>query len=220
MNFRKFFLKPGLHTGAKNNTMQDQITENICFELSGKSLNYLPQELIELIDAEPLNAAEPRNHSDLTNFHALDHTRGHLVNDDAIKAFLKNFSFQQQAEILWVTGRKKKTRLVARRGASYYALKYADVSVIYTRDKVVYVIDRESKKYMADKSLAQLENELDHSIFFRANRQYIININLIKSFKPYQKVKLLVDMEVPDLQEPLIVSQQVSPAFKKWMNDD
>jgi len=27
-------------------------------------------------------------------------------------------------------------------------------------------------------------------------------------------------MEVPDLEEPLIISQQVSPAFKKWMNDD
>jgi DNA-binding LytR/AlgR family response regulator len=61
---------------------------------------------------------------------------------------------------------------------------------------------------------------LDHSIFFRANRQYIINFNFIKSFNPIKKVKLLVNMEVPDLEEPLIISQQVSPAFKKWMNDD
>jgi DNA-binding LytR/AlgR family response regulator len=30
---------------------------------------------------------------------------------------------------------------------------------------------------------------LDHSIFFRVNRQYIINFNFIKSFKPYQKSK-------------------------------
>ena len=200
--------------------MQNQMTEKIRFELSDKSVDYLPEELIELIDAEPSNVAEPGKNTDLPKFHRLDHNRGHLLNDDAIKAFLKNFSFQQQAEILLVTGRKKKTRLIARRGATYYALKYADISLIYTSDKVVYVIDRESKRYMADNSLAELENELDHSIFFRANRQYIINCDFIKSFKPYQKVKLLVDMEVPDLEEPLIISQQVSPAFKKWMNDD
>jgi DNA-binding LytR/AlgR family response regulator len=84
----------------------------------------------------------------------------------------------------------------------------------------VYVIDRESKKYMADKSLAELENELDHSIFFRANRQFIVNFNFIKSFKSYQKVKLLVTMDVPDFEKSVIISQQISPAFKKWMNDD
>lgn len=196
------------------------MTERICFELSNKSPNYLPEELIELIDNEPANVAEPGRNNDSPDLHRLDHTKDHLLNHYAIKEFLKNFSFQQQAEILLVTGRKKKTRLIVRRGATYFALKHSDIALIYTSDKLVYVIDRESKKYMADKSLAELENELDHSIFFRANRQYIISFNFIKSFKSYQKVKLLVDMDVPDLEEPVIISQQASTAFKKWMNDD
>ncbi|MGN6266894.1 MAG: LytR/AlgR family response regulator transcription factor [Ginsengibacter sp.] len=202
--------------------MQNEITERICFELSDKSANYFPEELIGFVGAGPSNVAEPGKDTDSLNLYRPDQTQGHLLNHDAIKAFLKNFTLQEQADVLLVTGRKRKrkTRLIARRGATYYALKYADIALIYTSDKVVHVIDRESKRYMADKSLAELENELDHSIFFRANRQYIINFDFIKSFKPYQKVKLLVDMEVPNLEEPLIISQQVSPAFKKWMNDD
>ena len=200
--------------------MQNQTTERICFELSDKSANYFSEELIGFVDTEPSNVAEPVKDTDSLNLHRPDQNQGHLLNHDAVKAFLKNFSLQQQADVLLVTGRKRKTRLIARRGATYYALKYADIALIYTSDKVVHVIDRESKRYMADKSLAELENELDHSIFFRANRQYIINFDFIKSFKPYQKVKLLVDMDIPDLEEPLIISQQVSPAFKKWMNDD
>ena len=115
------------------------MTEKIRFELSDKSVDYLPEELIELIDAEPSNVAEPGKNTDLPNFHRLDYTKGHLLNDDAIKAFLKNFSLQKQADVL-VTGRKRKTRLIARRVANYYALKYADIALIYTSDKVVYVI--------------------------------------------------------------------------------
>jgi len=200
--------------------MENQMTERICFELSNKSPNYLPEELIELIDNEPASVAEQGRNNESANLRRRDDKKDHLLNHDAIKTFLKNFSFQQQAEILLVTGRKKKTRLIVRRGATYFALKHSDIALIYTSDKLVYVIDRESKKYMADKSLAELENELDHSIFFRANRQFIVNFNFIKSFKPYQKVKLLVDMDVPDVEEPVIISQQVSTAFKKWMNDD
>lgn len=196
------------------------MTERICFELSNKSPNYLPEELIELIDNEPASVAEPGRNNESANLRRRDDKKDHLLNQDAIKTFLDNFSFQQQAEILLVTGRKKKTRFIVRRGATYFALKHSDIALIYTSDKLVYVIDRESKKYMADKSLAELENELDHSIFFRANRQFIVNFNFIKSFKPYQKVKLLVDMDVPDIEEPVIISQQVSTAFKKWMNDD
>jgi DNA-binding LytR/AlgR family response regulator len=200
--------------------MQNQMTDRICFELSNKSTNYLPEDLIELIDNERATVAEPDNNNDSPNLGRLDHIKDHSLIDDAIKPFLENFSFQQQAEILLVAGRKKKTRLIVRRGATYFALKHSDIALIYTSDKLVYVIDRESKKYMADKSLAELENELDHSIFFRANRQFIVNFNFIKSFKSYQKVKLLVTMDVPDFEKPVIISQQISPAFKKWMNDD
>ena len=54
---------------------------------------------------------------------------------------------------------------------------------------------------------------------FRANRQYLINMIFIRSFKAFQKVKLQVDMNIRELEEPVIISQQTSPAFKKWMND-
>ncbi|HZW71326.1 MAG TPA: hypothetical protein VFF57_10630, partial [Hanamia sp.] len=91
--------------------MENQMTERICFELSNKSPNYLPEELIELIDNEPASVAEPGRNNESANLRRRDDKKDHLLNHDAIKTFLKNFSFQQQAEILLVTGRKKKTRL-------------------------------------------------------------------------------------------------------------
>jgi len=54
-------------------------------------------------------------------------------------------------------------------------------------------------------------------MFFRANRQYIVNINYVKGFKAYEKVKLLVELTIPELNHCIIISQETAPAFRKWM---
>ena len=94
-----------------------------------------------------------------------------------------------------------------------------DIALIYTQNKLVYVIDRFSKKYFSDRTLSELEEELDGTIFFRANRQYIININYVKSFKTFKKVKLLIDISIPEINHSIVISQETAPTFRKWMHD-
>jgi DNA-binding LytR/AlgR family response regulator len=55
--------------------------------------------------------------------------------------------------------------------------------------------------------------------FFRANRQYIININHVRSFRVYEKVKVKVDMNPTELNDEyfIIISQETVPEFKKWI---
>ena len=114
---------------------------------------------------------------------------------------------------------RKKTRLLVKKGMENIALKLEDITLFYTENKVVYVIDRFSKKYISDKTLIELEEELDENTFFRANRQYIININYIKGFKPFEKVKLTVDLNIPEINHSITISQETAPAFRKWMFD-
>ncbi|HSU28555.1 MAG TPA: LytTR family DNA-binding domain-containing protein, partial [Chitinophagaceae bacterium] len=84
---------------------------------------------------------------------------------------------------------RKKTRLVVRRGLEHIALRLEDIVLFYTENKLVYVIDKQGKKYLGDKNLTDMEEELDNTVFFRANRQYIVNINFIRGFKTFEKVK-------------------------------
>ncbi|MEO7984205.1 MAG: LytTR family DNA-binding domain-containing protein [Bacteroidota bacterium] len=112
---------------------------------------------------------------------------------------------------------KKKNRLVVKRGLEYISLKLDDIVLFYTENKLVYVIDITGKKFIAEKTLGDLEETLDNSQFFRANRQYIININFIKGFKPFERVKLQVDLTVPELHHQIIISQETCPQFRKWM---
>jgi DNA-binding LytR/AlgR family response regulator len=111
----------------------------------------------------------------------------------------------------------KKTRLVVKKGIESIALPFDDIVLFFTENKVVYVIDKTGKKYLSDKNLGDLEMELDKNKFFRANRQYIVNINYIRSFKPYEKVKLQIDLATTDINHAIIVSQETAPIFRKWV---
>ena len=115
--------------------------------------------------------------------------------------------------------RTKRARLIVKKGIENISLPLEEIVLIYTQDKIVYVIYRSSKKYISDKTLSELEEELDNRIFFRANRQYIVSINYIRSFKSFEKVKLLLGLVIPEINHSIIISQETAPVFKQWMRD-
>ena len=115
--------------------------------------------------------------------------------------------------------KKTKTRLLVQKGFENVLLRLEDVVLFYTESKIVYVIERMGKKYISGYSLSDLENELNPLQFFRANRQYIINIEFIRSFRPFERVKIKVSMELHGLDPNIIISQETAPNFRKWMNE-
>jgi len=114
--------------------------------------------------------------------------------------------------------KRQKTRMLVRKGIENIILKTSDIVIIYTENKLVYVIDKDGKKYIADKNLSDLNEELDPGIFFRVNRQYIVNIGFVKSYKAYEKVKVQIDLTMPELHHHIIVSQEMAPCFRKWIS--
>jgi two-component system, LytTR family, response regulator len=114
---------------------------------------------------------------------------------------------------------KKKSRIVVKRGMEFQAIKVEDIGYFFTEHKLIFLVDKENKKYLAEKSnLAELEEELDNKIFYRANRKYIVNANFIKRFKPLEKSKISLELVLP-VNEEIIISQENSSAFKKWISD-
>lgn len=130
------------------------------------------------------------------------HFAGH---NDTIKNLSKYFAASQ------------KNRMVVRKGLEHIALKMDDIILFYTENKLVFVIDRSGRKYITDKTLSELDISLDNTRFFRANRQYIVNLNFIKGFKTFEKVKLQIDLMLPVPDHNIIVSQENAPQFKEWI---
>ncbi len=116
--------------------------------------------------------------------------------------------------------KKKKTRLIVRKGNENIALKIEDIAYIYRDNTIIIAVDKEEKKYLCDKHLSALEEELDPALFFRANRKYLINIQFVRSFKSYEKVKLEIYLTLPGNGHQIIVSQENAPLFKKWIYEE
>ena len=133
--------------------------------------------------------------------------QSHFVNN---QASLLEYLDQQQ---------KKKTRIVVRKGVEFITVRVEDIALFFSEHKIVFLVDKDRKKYMVEKkNLTEMEQALDSKMFFRANRKYIINANYIANFKTIESSKLLVELTIP-LNEPLIVSQENAPVFKKWISE-
>lgn len=113
--------------------------------------------------------------------------------------------------------RKMKTRLIVKNGHENIVLCLADIAMLYIKERTVYVVSHDSKEYQLQKSLTGIEQELDSTMFFRANRRTIVNINFIKAFTVCECNKLKVDMNIHVPCTEIIVSQETAPHFKAWL---
>lgn len=75
----------------------------------------------------------------------------------------------------------------------------------------------QSDTYLLNHSLDELVSVLEDSLFFRANRQYIINLNACRFFTNEENGKLALHL-FPENEEDVIISQKRAPVFKEWLN--
>ncbi len=191
-----------------------QLADGLSFDIFTRAHVNIPVVFITAYDQFMVNAFE---------HNGIDYLLKPIDEGDLVKTLAKYRSlekhFNPPLPFLSGINRPQRTRLIVRKGIEHVALKLSDIVLIYTEEKIVFVLDRDGRKYMVDKKLAELEEELDKSIFFRANRQYIVNIGYVKSYKTYERVKLQVDLSMVNLNHHIVVSQEMAPLFKKWISE-
>ncbi len=194
-----------------------QLEDGLSFEIFSKIEIRTPVIFITGYDQFVMNAFE---------YNGIDYLLKPVSEEELQKAIVKyrklekHFSNQSSlTNLMQYVSTRKKTRLIVKKGLENISLRLEDIVLFFTENKIVYVVDQWSKKYLVDKNLGELEEDLDNTIFFRANRQYIVNLNYIKGFKSYEKVKLQVDLIIPELNYCIIISQETAPAFRKWMHE-
>jgi DNA-binding LytR/AlgR family response regulator len=86
----------------------------------------------------------------------------------------------------------------------------------FVRENLNYLVTFSGEKYIVDYvTLEEIEELLDPTLFYRANRQSIIHINAIQSIKPHENQKLTLTLKDP-LKMEQDVSREKAPGFKKW----
>ena len=86
----------------------------------------------------------------------------------------------------------------------------------YTESTIKYFCNRDDLRYPVDYNLDELDHMLDHTLFFRINRQFIVNIQAIDKMLAWSKSRVKVILRPPS-KEDTIVSTERSPHFKTWL---
>lgn len=111
-----------------------------------------------------------------------------------------------------------KTRYLAKNGTRLISIAQADIAYFYTKDRLQYIKTKANDDYVIDKRLDEIETEIDSQVFFRANRQFIINYGNIERVHTWFSGKLKVQVK-PVSYEEIIVGRLKANDFKKWLGD-
>ncbi len=111
-----------------------------------------------------------------------------------------------------------KERFLVKSRNKLFAIDTSEIAYFY-RDELVFLTTFDKNKFIVEYSLDELERILQPRQFFRANRKLIVNIKAIRSTDVYSKSKLLIKLN-PEFYEDIIVSQQKSSQFKRWLDFD
>lgn len=124
------------------------------------------------------------------------------IKEDEVKGAFAKFenlklSIKPESEILDVLrnalGNKKdfKATILVRHKESYIPIVISSIALFYVDTEIVYAYTFNNLKYAVFKPINDIENDIDPSLFFRINRQMLINRLLSQRFSPTSIERLL-----------------------------
>ena len=111
-----------------------------------------------------------------------------------------------------------KKRFLVKRGIDFVSIRIEEIAYFYATHKLVCMVDQQQQKFVLDESLAEIESQVDPALFYRVNRKFLVSQNAIRKIQVYPKSKLLLELN-PSVNEEVIISQENTAAFKKWMGE-
>jgi len=108
-------------------------------------------------------------------------------------------------------------RLVTYNRDEMVMVEVRDIAFIFLSQSNVIVQTFLNQQYTINISLDELIKQLDNDVFYRANRQVIVNVNAIKTILVYSRNQLqLITQPLPP--EDIIISKNKVAEFKKWLD--
>jgi len=113
---------------------------------------------------------------------------------------------------------KKVTKeiFLVQRGAQTIPLPILSIAYFYRDGDYNFLKTFDEQSYLLSQTLDEIEQQLDTRLFFRANRQVIVQRKACTHFSnlEYGKLELFAQ---PAFKQPVIISQRRSKQFREWM---
>ena len=110
-----------------------------------------------------------------------------------------------------------KSRFLIKQGEKMLSIRSEDIVCFHTKHGVVHINTKSAKTYLSDYTLDDLMKQLNPDVFFRANRQFIVNAEFINLVHKHFKGKLLVEL-FSFSEEQILISSEKATTFKQWLD--
>lgn len=111
-----------------------------------------------------------------------------------------------------------KTTLLIHFQEKIIPVKTADMAFIHYTNGITAIYTHTNQKYIIPSTLDELEAMLQPDLFFRANRQFIINRQAIVNIEHYFSRRLVVRLATPT-PESIIISKVRSAELLQWLEN-
>lgn len=109
-----------------------------------------------------------------------------------------------------------KSALLVHQQEKIVPVQVRDIGFFYLDKTMVRMLTTDGQQYYLSAALEEIENMLDPSIFFRANRQFLVNKSAIVNAERYFARKLIIKLSVKT-PETIVVSKARASGFLQWL---
>lgn len=110
-----------------------------------------------------------------------------------------------------------KKRIITYHKDELISLETSEIAYFFLENNIVYIKTNSGNQYSINSSLDELINSLDAQVFYRANRQFIINVKAINNILVYGKNQLKLVVKPEKSGETILISKNKVAEFKKWL---
>jgi len=129
---------------------------------------------------------------------------------DQIKSLMNHLTLPSQNKIY-------KERFAANSGKTHLVINYTNIAC-FQKDSLIYIQTNDKEQFITDfQTMEEIEELLNPAVFFRANRQFIININAVDSYRTDSYGKLIAKLKAPN-SITIDISREKAQAFKGWLH--
>lgn len=109
---------------------------------------------------------------------------------------------------------KYKTRFFVKTGLRFHSVPVEKICNFFVEERCSFMKTTEGKIFDLDYSLDQIEKMINPELFFRVNRNFLVNINCIDEIVAYSSSRL----KLKSGKTEIIVSRDNVAEFKQWMD--
>jgi DNA-binding LytR/AlgR family response regulator len=195
--------------------MDIQLEDGLCFDIFENSKIKIPVVFTTAYDEFTLRAFK---------VNSIDYLLKPIKPDELKSAILKFNQLHKQIHfagletVLRQLQPKHKERFLIKVGEHYKSVETSDISCFYIKERCNFLQVNTGKNYAIDYSLDKIEEMVDSKMFFRINRNMIVNFWSIMDILNYSSSRLKIVLKNWTEKDEILLSRERVADFKLWMD--